>query len=395
MSDEIRVAVSSYGDGRNLMMTYKDPVTGRKVAKTTGTQDRREAERTAAVWQDELNTGRYQAPSRLTWAEFRQRYEREKLSSLARGTQATARDSLNYLERLVNPDRLTKLTATTMSRFQAKLRERGMRATTVARHLRHVKAALRWGAKVGLLVKAPAIEMPKVIKGQTMMRGRPISGEEFDRMLLAVPKVRPHDAPAWGRYLTGLWLSGLRRSESLVLSWDQDDPFQVDLTGRRPAFRIYGEAQKSGRDEILPMTPDFAQWLQQTFPEGQRTGKVFNLPSEKTHQPIAPDEVGRIVARIGRKAGVVVNKADGKFASAHDLRRSFATRWAPRVKPVTLQLLMRHADISTTLKYYVAQDAADVADELWAGWGAMTSNTPAVGNTLGNTIPETVEITGE
>ena len=41
MSDEIRVAVSSYGEGRCLMMTYRDPVTGKKVAKTTGTTDRR------------------------------------------------------------------------------------------------------------------------------------------------------------------------------------------------------------------------------------------------------------------------------------------------------------------------------------------------------------------
>ena len=83
MSDEIRVSVASYGDGRNLMMTYKDPTTGRKVAKTTGTTDRTKAIGKAAVWQDELNTGRYQVPSRLTWAEFRKRYETEKLAGLA------------------------------------------------------------------------------------------------------------------------------------------------------------------------------------------------------------------------------------------------------------------------------------------------------------------------
>ena len=34
MGDEIRVAVASYGGGRNLMMVYKDPITGKKVAKT-------------------------------------------------------------------------------------------------------------------------------------------------------------------------------------------------------------------------------------------------------------------------------------------------------------------------------------------------------------------------
>ena len=75
--------------------------------------------------------------------------------------------------------------------------------------------------------------------------------------------------------------------------------------------------------------------------------------------------VGCIVSEIGQKAGVVVNKAEKKHASAHDLRRSFSTRWVAKVKPATLQLLMRHKSIETTMKYYVAQDADEVADELW------------------------------
>jgi integrase len=80
---------------------------------------------------------------------------------------------------------------------------------------------------------------------------------------------------------------------------------------------------------------------------------------------------GRVISEIGKKANVLVNKADGKFASAHDLRRSFGTRWAARVKPATLQLLMRHKSIETTMKYYVCQDSDDVADELWASYEAL------------------------
>ena len=53
---------------------------------------------------------------------------------------------------------------------------------------------------------------------------------------------------------------------------------------------------------------------------------------------MTPARIGRIISEIGKRAGVVVRKAEGKFASAHDLRRSFGTRWAPRVKPATLQL---------------------------------------------------------
>ena len=50
-----------------------------------------------------------------------------------------------------------------------------------------------------------------------------------------------------------------------------DAPFAVDLSGRRPRFRIKGEAQKSGQDELLPMTPDFAEFLLQT-PESRAAG---------------------------------------------------------------------------------------------------------------------------
>ena len=75
---------------------------------------------------------------------------------------------------------------------------------------------------------------------------------------------------------------------------------------------------------------------------------------------------------FGKKAGVVTNKATDKWGSAHDLRRAFGTRWAKKVMPATLQRIMRHADIGTTMQYYVGIDADDMADELWVKFG----NTP-------------------
>ena len=78
--------------------------------------------------------------------------------------------------------------------------------------------------------------------------------------------------------------------------------------------------------------------------------------------------VSRVVSAIGKRAKIIVNKADEKYASSHDLRRSFGTRWARLVKPATLQLLMRHRSIETTMKYYVDLDADDIADELWQGY---------------------------
>ena len=77
--------------------------------------------------------------------------------------------------------------------------------------------------------------MPKGSKGRKM-KGGALVGEQFDRMIDAVAKIRPKDSAEWQRYLTGLCLSGLRLQESITLSWEADSPFAVDLTGRRPRF---------------------------------------------------------------------------------------------------------------------------------------------------------------
>ena len=181
---------------------------------------------------------------------------------------------------MLNPDRLCKLTAAVLSRFQAKLREEGMGEVTIGSTLRHLRAGLSWGVDVGLLPAVPKMEVPRAGGA----RARAVSGEEFDRMIAAVPKTRPEDSAAWVRYLQGLYLGGLRLEESLALSWDDDAPFTVDLTGRRPAFRIEAAAQKARRDERLPMTEDFYRLLMET-PEAERTGRVFKLDGLKTRHP--------------------------------------------------------------------------------------------------------------
>jgi hypothetical protein len=49
--------------------------------------------------------------------------------------------------------------------------------------------------------------------------------------------------------------------------------------------------------------------------------------------------------------------------------RAFGQRWAGKVMPTVLRELMRHADISTRMKFYVGQDAEATADVLWAVMG--------------------------
>ena len=50
-ANEIKVSVVKYRDRKNLMMRYKDPISGVLYARTTKTTNKRDAERAAAKWE--------------------------------------------------------------------------------------------------------------------------------------------------------------------------------------------------------------------------------------------------------------------------------------------------------------------------------------------------------
>jgi len=382
MDEEIRVHVLNRKGRENLSMRYLDPYTNRHVERSTGTTKQREAERIAAKWEAELQEGRYQKPSRMTWQEFREHHELHILSGMKPSTAGAYDSALNVFTKLARPKRLADITTARVTAFATKLREEGRAPATVARHLRHLKVVLRWAQRQGFLVKMPTIDIPKHQKG---MRGRAITLEEFERMLSAVPKVVTGNeaVDSWKFYLRGLWASGLRLEESLSLRWD-DAPgaIVVELEGRRPMLRIPAEAEKGRTHRLLPITPEFSDLLE-TVPEGQRRGWVFRLMGN-TGEPMARSRhvVGPRVAAIGRQAKVVTKQKERKgevvkeFASAHDLRRAFGFRWSRRVMPTILRELMRHETIETTMTYYVGINAEATADELWKSVGDILGGAP-------------------
>lgn len=154
------------------------------------------------------------------------------------------------------------------------------------------------------------------------------------------------------------------------VSWD--DPNCIMPVWRRgclPVLRIPAAMQKNETEEEIPLLPDFEKLLLET-PEDQRHGWVFNpqpltLSKARAQQHARPDVqwVGKIVSRIGKAAGVIVEEGDEKvgrprkFASAHDLRRSCAERlmWAG-IPPTTICRIMRHASWETTMRHYAGND---------------------------------------
>ena len=376
MSEQIRVTVIEYADRKNLLLSYRDPNTGRLKTKSAGTIDRKAAEKAAAVFEAELRDGRYSSPSKTTWKEFCERYEAEVLSGLASGTLSRTTTVFDMVERLLNPQRVRDVTAQRLSWLAAELRKEtksgdkvkpGLAESSIKSYFAHLKAALRWAERVGLIVKAPTFPKLQRATGGDAAKGRALSGEEFDRMVAATAKVvgEAH-AAEWQRYLRGLWLSGLRIGESFKLSWDEGAGIVVDLHGRNPVAHIQAASQKSHRTETIPLAPEFGEFLAET-PVEQRSGFVFhplNAGGRRTNR----ERAVRTISAIGRAAGIRIraNAKSGKTkcATAHDLRRSFGTRWATRLMPADLQVLMRHANIETTMNFYVNITAKDTMSEV-------------------------------
>lgn len=350
----VKVLVRDKGAGRNLLLYYVDPATSLEVSRSSGTRDGKEALKAAARWEDELIA--YRGRDDDGWRLFRDRFRDEHLVTLSSKSYDSFTTALNHLDRLILPASVAEVTAGVLSLFQAKLLGEKRKLTSIGTYLRHIRTALNWAESVGILAKAPKVKIPRQ-PTRVFMRGRPITEAEYGAMLEACGSVCGADAPAWRRLLELLWLSGLRLSEALKLSWDRPPVYLTLEMAPYPQLLFFAEGQKSRQDEAVPMPPDLAAWLEQT-PQVARKGLVAPVPLES--QPRVSDQI----TAIGKTAGVVVND-DGKPASAHDLRRSFGSRWARKLMPMDLMRLMRHKDISTTLKFYIGMTSSDLGRTLW------------------------------
>ena len=399
MSEEIKVTVVSVGQGRPLSLRWVDPGTGRPKFKSSKTRKKKEAERAAAALERDLREGKLATNARMGWQDFVVKFSEQVLPGRALKTGLVYETVFNAIDRLVKPDRLGSLNATRLDEFSALLRKEGKAEATIKTYLAHLRGALGWAAKLKWIRAIP--EFPETLrapKGDGEMKGRPVTGEELWKLLKATRKVvGAKVAKDYRRLLVGLWWSGLRLGEALALRWDgMSAGLVVDMTGRRPMLRIDAAAEKGNRNRLLPLAPEFCRFLSRV-PADQRRGKVFSVRHPKTGRPLPVVEASAILSAIGKKAGVKVRSkvkskidpATGerrpvevvKFASAHDLRRSFGERWAERVLPKVLMELMRHESIGTTMRFYVGQNAQRTADAAWAAYDLARARQQAGGKT--------------
>lgn len=360
--------------GRPIQLRYTCPSEGREIRISTGTTDETEALAQKQKLEAKLLLGLDAKPRRrakggatMSWEEFRERYTDLHLSTLREKSAIDAESRLDVAERILKPRTLGDVANSEALHYLQQQLLRGAESrfdrprskVTARNYMLVVTGALNWAAFMEWLPSVPKLKPIKIAKLK-QMKGRPLTADEFAAMLKATEAVvGAVAAPSWRHMLRGLWASGLRLGELLHVHWT-NKRFIVPVWPAQAlgVLAIPSSMQKNDTEETIPLLPEFERLLLKT-PDDQRTGWAFNplsLDSRagrkvRTARP-AVGWVSKVISDIGEKAEIVVND-DGKFASAHDLRRSCADRLiSAGLQEREVAAVMRHASVETTRKHY-------------------------------------------
>ena len=379
--------------GRPFQLRYVCPIENRPIRVSVGSRDKDEAARMKAELEAKLLLGIDARPGKekpagpdMAWDDFREQYRVLQLTTVRDSTTIHAESRLDLAERILkprtlgdvaDPNALQRLQANFLAGEQSR-RNKPRSAHTVRGYMNSVLSAMNWAYLQGWLPVAPKLRKIKTAK-QKAMKGRPITAQEFQKMLDATAKVVGDEAAeSWKHILRGLWASALRLDELMHVSWEKPGAIRpVWKDGKHPVLEIPAAMQKNDTDESIPLHPWFEDVLLET-PDGQRTGWVFNplslqLKRGREVAPQRPDAewVGKVIGRIGKEAGVEVEPADErtgrptKFATAHDLRRSCGERLRDAgVPPLVICRVMRHSSWETTRKHYAPGNVQSDAEVL-------------------------------
>lgn len=344
--DRIRVWVQNRKDRATLSLEWIDPITHKRKCQSAKTDNPEKAEQRRADLESDLNNGRYQQASRLSWRAFRELFEDEYLPGLRERSREKYNTVLDVFEDIVSPTNLRSITERTISAFVRGLRERkkpngkvGLAPITIRNYLVALKTALQWAVNQKLLPTVPNFPTTLVPR----KKPQPIPTESFERLLDKAPD------SLWRGYLMCGWWAGLRLSEALHLRWAASDEYPwVDFSTNR--IILPAAFAKSADDQSVPLHPELRKALENLPTDELR---VFPFRSRKTGQPLSRSGVTNRVIHLAKMAGVRL--------SMHRLRKGFGCRVAGRLgqsgAPV-LHELMRHSSMQVTMDYYANVDDA-------------------------------------
>lgn len=353
---------------KHLDPTIRKHCTRKTDVTSRGVRAERQVAKLAEVLQAELTEKLKRPDADMAWDRFCETYERDHLAHTSAANRYKWAAAKKIFEataaaEIHGPVRMSDITPRLIVATETRMRIE-LSSGSVASYMATLRSGFNWAASIELMRYLP----PCRSRGRQRhelpaMRLEPISEESLRKMMdtckLIVGKT---NAISVSEYLEALWLSGCRMQEPLGIHAERRDCHRpLELVGRNPRM-CWVTSQKNRRDQIAPITMDFASHLMQRIDRG---GFVYE-PKCETGPVTDRTALSKLVSAIGKKAGVIAEPgAARQYATAKHTRSSFVTRWSLRGMPLErIQKIVRHQDVSTTRKYYLGDvDGANDFDE--------------------------------
>lgn len=337
-----------------------DPVTGKQKQRAVTGKTQKEVAQKLREITAEIDRGTYIEPSKLTLAQWLERWQAEYLVGVKTSTANLYQECIRlYILPHLGEARFDKLTGATIQHFYNELNrpsKEGQKAIC-AKSVKNVHGilhkALQQAVKNGVLRLNPteSCVLPRVVKKEIY----PLTKDQMAALFQILPG-HPHE------YLYQIAVfTGMREGELLGLEWSCIDFEHNLITVKQQLQREHKTggsyvivSPKNGKNRFIPMAPSVARLflLQKQKQEFMRkeagelweeSGMVFTNP---TGGYLSSRTVYDCFKRLVRKIGA-------PNARVHDLRHTYAVACIESgVDIKTLQENLGHATAAFTMDVY-------------------------------------------
>ena len=309
--------------------------------KSTRTIVKKDAEGKRRQLERELEAGR-KSESEILWDDF----AKDFLEKHAARKPATTLDfyerALRMFSAKTKVKKLTSVKLSTLEDFaNARLKE-GVAPATVNRDLRHVRAAMKWAKRRGMVTEIP--EFGNVFIKEHRKKPTIIPQEDFMAMIVAIRSpdliLTMRSADWWRVFLYVAYYLGFRRGEILSLSWDDVNFTTLDV-------RVRASTSKSRKERVVPMAQELAKVLNDWKAKSDENGSsdpVLPWPYETYRQLYKDWHRIQVAAGIPEDAHYVPKNCRSTCASE---------LIANQVPTVVVKDFLGHATVATTENYYI------------------------------------------
>ena len=308
--------------------------------RSTRTKLKKDAERQRRQLERELDNGR-QSNSEILWEDFCELFLQKHAAQKPKSTYGFYERGLRMLTRISKPKRLCDVDHGTLEDFASARSKEVDSHATVNRDLRHIRAALKWAKRRGLLVNVPdfgGILLREDRKKPTIM---PV--DDFLALVVALSSdigLHKRSNGWWKVFLYVSYYLGLRRGEALSLMWKEVGFQTLEV-------RIKAPTSKSRKERVVPIAPEIgeilAEWKRQSE-QSQPNDYVLDWPFN-TYRPLYKDW-----HRIQEAAGI----PEGQHYVPKDCRSTCASDLIANAVPtVVVKDFLGHSSVATTENYYI------------------------------------------